>query len=767
MKTIIGNIHRGGGKTLNYLLVAIAALAATLAAQAETYYKVGSDPYNSTSTSFNNSPTSGSFGWAKESNKTKLVAVSDWGGSDFIVDGSIELRLPPNNNDSPITFNGKSLTLMNGGKLTFKRKDSNGARTVVIDDLAVASSGGALQMANNGTAFTLQGALDVASGGTLTIGGFAAYASGQNTRTLLLESALTGDSTTRISITGQANSYLGALTLGNAAGFCGTITDAANYTCSGFTLSITNGFGGTITSLPDNTTKVLVNIDDATTANGLRVATTTIPAPLKTAVVLYTDTKDTLSAGDVVMTFPAGTTVDPAEFTVAFAYGVSGSAATLPLETAENGDGTVFLVVKNDSGSTYVWTGADGDGKMSTGGNWEGGVAPGAGAALDFSAVTEAKAITANGLTYGAVTMGTGVITFTGSLTATSFSDTANISVAANSTVTLNGDLRFTNTAGRYILKAIDAGGRFVVTGDIELTSSATAELKPFEGTGTLVVKGLVANASKSGSAADKDYIFRLSRPTNNTAINWIIGADGLSGNKRFWCFGGTGRIATIQPDESDFNVTTTIGVDAGGTLNLNTTGYDGKAHKIAFTGNGSINQEGTVNIKGDGTVELDNNINGGLTVNVKDTATLSVKRGMTPGNKNSNVTVESGATLEVAESAATQGAASVTPSGNLTFKDGAVLKFNFTDRKIAPVLAKANGKTVTVGSTVYVKVSADASIGRPRGGAYILTSDIDFTGKTVALADGNPGWAAGVSVDDSGNLVLKIVPNGLIFIVR
>ena len=104
---------------------------------------------------------------------------------------------------------------------------------------------------------------------------------------------------------------------------------------------------------------------------------------------------------------------------------------------------------------------------------------------------------------------------------------------------------------------------------------------------------------------------------------------------------------------------------------------------------------------------------------------------------------------------------------GNLTLKNGATLKFNFTNRRIAPVLAKASGKTATVGSTVYVKVSADASIERPCGGEHILTSGIDFTGKTVDLADGNPDWVTGVSVDDSGNIVLNVESNGTLIIIR
>ena len=106
-------------------------------------------------------------------------------------------------------------------------------------------------------------------------------------------------------------------------------------------------------------------------------------------------------------------------------------------------------------------------------------------------------------------------------------------------------------------------------------------------------------------------------------------------------------------------------------------------------------------------------------------------------------------------------------PSGNLTLNDGAILAFNFTDRTIAPLLAKSSGKTVTVGATVKVKVSADAKIERPRSGEHILTSSIDFTGKTVALADGNPDWVKEVFVDENGNIVLKAKIIGSMIIVR
>ena len=177
-------------------------------------------------------------------------------------------------------------------------------------------------------------------------------------------------------------------------------------------MKLTGGFGGTITSLPANTSKVLVNIDDATTANGLRVATTTIPAPLRTAVVLYSDTKSNLSPDDVVMTFPAGTTVDPSAFAVAFQQGASGTPESLGLVSVENADGTVSLSVTGDLRPGY-WTGAAGDCKVSSAGNWSDG-APAAGAALDFSGVQPGTTIIGDtDLTYGAVTIG-GKITFSG-----------------------------------------------------------------------------------------------------------------------------------------------------------------------------------------------------------------------------------------------------------------------------------------------------------------------------------------------------------------
>ena len=70
------------------------------------------------------------------------------------------------------------------------------------------------------------------------------------------------------------------------------------------------------------------------------------------------------------------------------------------------------------------WIGGSGDNRFSIAANWGDNRVPSTGDALDFSSVSTATAIEADvNATFGAVTMGKGVVTFTGGLSATSFSD--------------------------------------------------------------------------------------------------------------------------------------------------------------------------------------------------------------------------------------------------------------------------------------------------------------------------------------------------------
>ena len=214
-----------------------------------------------------------------------------------------------------------------------------------------------------------------------------------------------------------------------------------------------------------------------------------------------------------------------------------------------------------------------------------------------------------------------------------------------------------------------------------------------------------------------------------------------------------------------------------GKTFTINTAG-----HTVTFdsyVGNGEKETSGAIVKEGEGELimaSLEKRYSGGTTVNagrltvqqqtnglgsgavtVNSSATLALMNGVNTGA--GAVTVNNGATLEVAESGA------VTLGGNITLEEGAVLGFNFTDRKIVPVLEIADGKTVTFGANKAIKVFA-SGIKRPVAGKHILTSGGDFSESIVTLADGSPNWVKGVSVED-GAIVLDVKAIGTVLTVR
>ena len=126
----------------------------------------------------------------------------------------------------------------------------------------------------------------------------------------------------------------------------------------------------------------------------------------------------------------------------------------------------------------------------------------------------------------------------------------------------------------------------------------------------------------------------------------------------------------------------------------------------------------------------------------VTNTICLSDYKGATLGT--GSYAVGTNATLQVAESG-------TNAVGNLTLKDGATLAFNFTDKTSAPNL-DLTGKTVTRDGMVLVKVTG----ARPFGTDVVLTSGGKFTGATVSLAVGSAKWAASVSVNSDGNIVVS-----------
>ena len=439
--------------------------------------------------------------------------------------------------------------------------------------------------------------------------------------------------------------------------------------------------------------------------------------------------------------------------------------------TTENGesaswsvaDDTLFLTVGNVNPN--AWTGI-GDGvSMSDSRNWAGRSVPAAGADVDFSGISSAVTINADaGRTFGAVTMGDGVITFTNALTATSFSDHSKVAVGEDSTVTINGDLVFSFQDGNahVICQNVAAGGVFRVTGRIVADSANTGYIVPCPGSiaGTIAAAGLVNNSSSN------DDVFRLVRGSGASSVNWEIGAAGISGTKRFIVSNVSGSSATIKA-AANFTVSTTI-------VQYKTLAFDTAGYTITLGTNtaakaGGIlpaSSAGLTTIAGSGTVvanyDVDNLSSGaGSKVGsftVADGATLALNPGSNLGT--GLLTVEDGGTLKVAESG------TVTLGGDLALGDGAILAFNWTKRSDAPVLALASGKTMTAGGAVTVKVSA-TGIERPKGGNHVLTTcgGFDAEGVTVALAAGAPDWVKGFSVNGDGNLVLDVKIKGTVVI--
>ena len=411
------------------------------------------------------------------------------------------------------------------------------------------------------------------------------------------------------------------------------------------------------------------------------------------------------------------------------------------------------------------WIGGVGP-NMSTPANWDDGIVPSAGDTLDFSGVTSAT--TVNGdidATFGLVTNGTGIVTFTGDkMCATSFTDTSKIAVGENATVTLDGDLMFSGkTSDFYVLNRIGAGGRFVVTGRYGINPDCTGRPSPQQspGGGLFVVGGFYDNAEA--------WMFT---ETNTATQDWLIGPQGISGTcstKGLWVHGTASAKPVLQANTNDFAIGLKTCLRQNGTLTLNTTGDgDGEGHVITL--DAGIYDTGKLIIAGKGKVVCNATATGTVTdgntprtaysgaVQVKDTATLAIKPGetLTTGA----ISVASNATLQVTQSG------KVALGGNLTLADGAVLDFNFTDKKPAPVL-DVTGKTVTFGSQSNVVVRVTAEEGkRAKGGVSVLTAGGKFAHANVTLVD-KPDWAMGVSVNDDGDIVLRAISNGLVIVVQ
>ncbi len=390
------------------------------------------------------------------------------------------------------------------------------------------------------------------------------------------------------------------------------------------------------------------------------------------------------------------------------------------------------------------WLGGNGGNRFSVAANWDDGVVPGAGDALNFSSVTSATTIEADvNATFGAITMGSGVVTFTGNLTASSYSDLSMVTVGANATVTLVGDLTYTaTTGGGWMLNRLD--GVFVVTGKIIVSGSADMKLAQTVGAnGVAVAKGLVSNGNTS-------WTFRLNRSNSGDMARWVIGEEGLSGGSGFWMLAASSSSnAILQPNTNDFTISDWVGAREGPSLTINTTGWgDNAGHVITASSAGFI-REGVVSIIGVGTLVCDYDASSGaygqsahsVAFNVGGTATLALKAGSKIGT--GNVTVNDGAAL------ALSGSGTATMGGTLTLNGGSRLVVG------APGAGRLTAKGVSIAGDVAVEIPSQSA-----GTFTVLTrtdgtfTESDLAKLSLSVASPNASFSSSFVLADSGKSI-------------
>jgi len=438
------------------------------------------------------------------------------------------------------------------------------------------------------------------------------------------------------------------------------------------------------------------------------------------------------------------------------------NASDVSLEVLNDGESHILALKVVDPASypSGIWVGGV-NSDMSNPLNWKNQKLPENGDNLDFSGVQSDVTVNSDidGIMFGSVTMGEKVVTFSGSLTATSFSDTSKVAVASDSIVTVNGDLILDTSAGKkYIVYKVDARGVFRVAGVIKGTG--TNDISPCYVTceGAIAATGIVSDQN--------NWVFRLSR-NGGYVGKWVIGSAGISGEKGFWIFNNVSDKTVIQAD-ADFEISSPIGIrQSSQGLTIITSGYtdDSKSYKITATA--GFTNEKTLTIQGSGTFVCDytlqktngqNAYSGNVTV--KDAATLTINAGkkVTSGS----ITINEGAALTA------KGAGVVDLSGNnVALKSDAKLGFEFERFSTAPQFKFEEGKLSfpESGSTnVVLKISGIY----PSSSPFTLTSGYDFRNVTnVALSEDSSKWVKDIYVDDNGNIVLLAKPRGTRIIMR
>jgi hypothetical protein len=309
---------------------------------------------------------------------------------------------------------------------------------------------------------------------------------------------------------------------------------------------------------------------------------------------------------------------------------------------------------------------------------------------------------------------------------------------------------------------------------------------------GEMVVTNLTLTGTSDrylsyGQGTSTPGTFKINSITNGMTGGWFYFADGNAAAKHtvyigegglnfatdnaIYCIGrGSGNNAeTIRPWYSDFTIAARS--DNGRALVFSrditfcTDDESGVGRTITIDANTWDYSSPVIAVSGTGTLRVNSECYGDAQppVTVTDTATLAFKPGASLTT--SNITVNAGATLAVAESG------TLGLGCDLVLGDNACLGFNYTS-SATPIL-DLTGKDVAFdeGETtnVVVKISAEnGARASYNDGRNVLTAGQKFAGVNVSLYDGpgRPEWVIDVKEED-GEIVAYIKSIGLMLFVR
>ena len=286
-------------------------------------------------------------------------------------------------------------------------------------------------------------------------------------------------------------------------------------------------------------------------------------------------------------------------------------------------------------------------------------------------------------------------------------------------------------------------------------------------GTGALSVYKI----EKATCTRDDGWTFWFSDSNSASHGTYYFGKGGINfgSSKGFF---GIGKDAdndeqTVRPWYGDFTIASGTGNTSSGydiymfrNVVFNTDDENGFGRTITLDARPRFDKTPTFTVSGSGKVLVSSIAKNAAEppVTVVDTATLAFKPGAMLTKD--SITVNEGATLEVAQSGV------VSIEGTLSPVGGATLAFNFTDRKLAPVLevAALDNENTDPNGIIWISISGL----RPVGGLHVLTSGGVFGERQIKLLEERqPDWVKSVSCNANGEIVVDIKSIGTRIVVR